>query len=178
MAVLPREALFLADCALNVDPSEEDLAEIALATARMVSMLGLEPRVAMLSFSNFGSVDHPNARKVRKATEIVKARAPDLAVDGEMQLATARSESIRRDVFPFAELKKDANVLIFPDLQSGNLALHLLQQVGEGVLVGPVLMGTRRPVHLVQYGASVEDVVHLTALAVALAGASAAQAIS
>jgi malate dehydrogenase (oxaloacetate-decarboxylating)(NADP+) len=97
-------------------------------------------------------------------------------VVGEMQLATARNEAIRSEVFPFCELRKDANVLIFPDLHSGNLALHLLQQLGEGVLVGPVLMGTRRPVHLLQYGAAVEDVVHLTALGVALAAAGAESA--
>jgi malate dehydrogenase (oxaloacetate-decarboxylating)(NADP+) len=169
--LLPKEVVFLSDCAMNIDPSSEDLAEIALAAARMVRSLGIEPRIAMLSFSNFGSVDHPFARKVRSASEMVKLRAPDLVVDGEMQLATALDGTIRGEFFPFSELKKDANVLIFPDLQSGNLALHLLQHMGEAVVVGPVLMGTRRPVHLLQYGASVEDVVNLTAMGVVQAAA-------
>ncbi len=164
MALLPRDVYFLADCAVNIDPDSETLCEIALLSARMVRTLGLEPRVAMLSFSNFGSVDHPHARKVRSAVAQVKERAPDLTVDGEMQLATALDAQIRREYFPFSNLKRDANVLVFPDLQSGNLALHLLQKMGDAVLVGPVLMGTRLPVHLLQFGSSVEDVVNLTAM--------------
>jgi len=117
----------------------------------------------MLSFANFGSVDHPFARKVRTATEIVKQRAPGLVVDGEMQLATAVDGSVRRGFFPFSNLEEDANVLVFPDLQSGNMAMHVLQHLAEAVVVGPVLMGTRVPAHLIQYGSSVEEVVHLTA---------------
>lgn len=171
MALLQREVYFLADCAVNVEPDADMLAEIALLGARMVRTLGLEPRVAMLSFSNFGSVDHPLARKVRRAVEQVKQRAPEVVADGEMQLATALDARIRRDYFPFSELKKDANVLVFPDLQSGNLALHLLQKMGEAVLVGPVLMGTRLPVHLLQFGSSVEDVVNLTAMGAVQAAA-------
>jgi malate dehydrogenase (oxaloacetate-decarboxylating)(NADP+) len=109
-------------------------------------------------------VDHPLTRKVRRATEMLKAQEPGLAVDGEMQLATAVSGEIRRTHFRFSDLEKDANVLIFPDLQSGNLALHLLQHVGEAVVVGPVLTGTRLPVQLLQYGSSVQDVVNLAAV--------------
>ncbi|MDM7913676.1 MAG: phosphate acyltransferase [Candidatus Eisenbacteria bacterium] len=171
MVLLPKQVYFLADCAVNIDPGAEELAEIALLAARMVRTLGFEPRVAMLSFSNFGSVDHPHAWKVRRATEILKSRAPELAADGEMQLVTALDSSIRRVYFPFTDLRQDANVLVFPDLQSGNLALHLVQRMAESVLVGPVLMGTRRPVHLLQYGASVEDVVNLTAMGVVQAAA-------
>ena len=164
LVLLPRDVYVLADCAVNIDPSAEDLAETCLLTARMVRLLGIEPRVAMLSFSNFGGVDHPLTDKVRRATEIVKAEAPGLAVDGEMQLATAVNEDMRRTHFPFSELQKNANVLIFPDLQSGNLALHLLQHVGGAVVVGPVLTGTRHPVQLLQYGGSVQDVVNLAAV--------------
>ncbi len=171
MALLPKQVYFLADCAVNVDPDAEELAEIAMLAARMVRSLGITPQVAMLSFSNFGSVDHPFARKVRRAAEIARGRMKGLVIDGEMQLATAVDSAIRGKYFPFSEIKKDANVLIFPDLQSGNLALHLLQYMGEAVLVGPVLMGTRRPVHLLQYGASVEDVVNLTAMGVVQAAA-------
>jgi malate dehydrogenase (oxaloacetate-decarboxylating)(NADP+) len=171
MALLPKQVYFLADCAVNVDPDAEELAEIAMLAARMVRSLGIAPQVAMLSFSNFGSVDHPFARKVRRAAEIARGRMSGLVIDGEMQLATAVDSALRGQYFPFSEIKKDANVLIFPDLQSGNLALHLLQYMGEAVLVGPVLMGARRPVHLLQYGASVEDVVNLTAMGVVQAAA-------
>jgi malate dehydrogenase (oxaloacetate-decarboxylating)(NADP+) len=115
----------------------------------------------MLSFSNFGSVDHPYARKVRRATEIAKEKASGLVIDGEMQLATALDGPLRREYFPFCSLDEDANVLIFPGLHSGNLALHLLQYVGGAVPIGPLLMGTRLPVHLLQYGATVEEVVNL-----------------
>jgi malate dehydrogenase (oxaloacetate-decarboxylating)(NADP+) len=171
MVLLPRDIYFFADCAVNVDPGAEALAEIALLTAGCARTLGIEPRVAMLSFSNFGSVDHPSATKVRKATEIVKARAPELVIDGEMQLATALSTEIRTQHFPFSDLKKDANVLIFPDLQSGALAMQLLQQTGDAVVVGPVLMGTSRPVHLTQYGSSVQEVVNLAVTGIVHAAA-------
>jgi malate dehydrogenase (oxaloacetate-decarboxylating)(NADP+) len=166
MVLLPKEIYFLADCAVNIDPSAEESAEAALLAAGMARSLGIEPRVAMLSFSNFGSVDHPLTRKVRDATAIARKRAPDLVIDGEMQLATAVNGPLRREYFPFSHLERDANVLVFPDLQSGNLALHLLQHVGEAVLIGPILMGTRLPVHLLQYGPTVEDVVNLTAVGV------------
>jgi malate dehydrogenase (oxaloacetate-decarboxylating)(NADP+) len=108
---------------------------------------------------------------MRRATEIAKERAPDLIIDGEMQLATALDGSLRREYFPFSNLKEDANVLIFPDLQSGNLALHLLQHVGLAVPVGPILMGTRLPAHVLQYGATVEDVVNLVTVGVVEAAA-------
>ncbi|MGE5177222.1 MAG: phosphate acyltransferase [Hyphomicrobiales bacterium] len=166
MVLLPHDVIFLADCAVNIDPGAEDLAEIALLTARTARSLGVEPRVAMLSFSNFGSVEHPVARRVRRATEIAKERAPELTLDGEMQLATALDRSLRREYFPFSSLDQDANVLVFPDLHSGNLALQLLHRLGKVVSVGPILTGTRLPVHLLQYGASVEDVVHLATLGV------------
>jgi malate dehydrogenase (oxaloacetate-decarboxylating)(NADP+) len=162
LVLLPKGILFLADCAVNIDPDSEELAEIALLAARTARSLGIEPRVSMLSFSNFGSVDHPFTRKVRRATEIAKERAPELVIDGEMQLATALDGALRKEYFPFSSLAKDANVLVFPDLQSGNLALHLLQHVGGAVPIGPLLMGTRLPAHLLQYGATVEEVVNLT----------------
>jgi len=118
--------------------------------------------LAMLSFSNFGSVEHPHSLKVRRATEIIRQHFPDLNVDGEMQLATARDVGLRATYFPFTSLENDANVLIFPDLQSGNLAMHALQYMAEALPIGPVLMGTRLPAHLIQYGATVEEVVNLT----------------
>jgi len=167
LVLLPKRALFLADCAVNIDPDAESLAEIALLTACTARALGIEPRVSMLSFSNFGSVDHPYTRKVRRATELAKKQAPDLVIDGEMQLATALDSPLRHEHFPFSSLDQDANVLVFPDLQSGNLALHLLQTVGAAVPIGPLLMGTRLPVHLLQYGASAEEVVNLVTVGAA-----------
>ncbi|MGD8376402.1 MAG: phosphate acyltransferase, partial [Acidobacteriota bacterium] len=171
LVLLPKEAVLLADCAVNIEPDADQLAEIALLTARAARSLGLEPRVAMLSFSNFGSVDHPLARKMRRATEIARSLSPDLAVDGEMQLVTARDGGLRTEYFPFSRLEHDANVLIFPDLQSANLAMHALQQMGEVVPIGPLLMGTRLPAHLVQYGASVADLVNLATVGVVEAAA-------
>lgn len=165
LVLLPKDVVLLADCAVNITPSSDELAEIALLTARTSRALGIEPVVAMLSFSNFGSVDDPSVVKVREAAEIVKQRAPELVVDGEMQLAAARDEIIRKDYFPFTRLKSNANNLIFPDLQSANLTLQSLQYMGGAVTVGPILIGTRLPVHLLQYGATVEEVVNLTTVA-------------
>jgi malate dehydrogenase (oxaloacetate-decarboxylating)(NADP+) len=164
MVLRGKDVYFLADCALNIEPDAEQLAEITLLASRLVRSLGLEPRVAMLSFSNFGSVEHPSARKVREATHLVRQRDPQLAVDGEMQLATALDGDMRQRYFPFCELRQNANVLIFPDLQAGNLALHLLEKLGDAVAVGPVLLGTRRPFHLLQIGSRADDVVNLAAI--------------
>jgi malate dehydrogenase (oxaloacetate-decarboxylating)(NADP+) len=166
LVLLPKDVVLLADCVVNIDPTAEELAEIALLTARSSRALGIEPVVGMLSYSNFGSVDNPAAIKVRKATEIVKKKSPDLIVDGEMQLATARDEVIRKEYFPFTTLKTDANILIFPDLQSANLTMQSLQYVGDAVTVGPILMGTRLPVHLLQYRSTVEEIVNLVTAAV------------
>jgi malate dehydrogenase (oxaloacetate-decarboxylating)(NADP+) len=166
MIIRPEGVYFLADCAVNIEPDAAELAEIAVLAATTVRTLGFEPRVAMLAFSNFGSSDHRLCRKVREATEIARRRAPEVVVEGEMQLITALDGAIRARYFPFSEIRDDANVLVFPDLQSGNLALHLLQKLGDAVAVGPLLMGTRRPVHLLQYGFSSVDVLNLAALGV------------
>lgn len=166
VVLLPKDVVIFADCVVNIDPTAEELAEIALLSANMSRAIGVEPRVAMLSFSNFGSVEHPHARKVHKATELARELAGDLVIDGEMQIATARDAIIRQNYFPFTRLEKDANVLIFPDLQSGNLTLQSLQYFGNAVPIGPILMGTRLPAHFLQYGAKVEEVVNLTTIAV------------
>lgn len=171
LVLLPKDVVLLADCAVNIDPDAEELAEIALLSARMACSLGIEPRVAMLSFSNFGSVDHSFTKKVRQAAAIAQERSPDLVIDGEMQLITARDSTLRRDYFPFCNLDQDANVLVFPDLQSANLTMHSLQQLGEAMLIGPILMGARLPAHLLQYGATVEQVFNLTTVAIVEAAA-------
>jgi malate dehydrogenase (oxaloacetate-decarboxylating)(NADP+) len=169
MILRRKEVYFLADCAVNIEPDAEELAEIAVLAASRARWLGIEPRVAMLSFSNFGSVDHPYARRVRRATALARERSPDLVIEGEIQLGTALDSETRGRYFPFSDLRQDANVMIFPDLQSGNLALHLLERLGDCVSVGPVLMGTRRPAHVLQHGRSVADVVNLAAIAAVVA---------
>jgi malate dehydrogenase (oxaloacetate-decarboxylating)(NADP+) len=127
----------------------------------------MEPRLAMLSFSNFGSVNHPLAQKVRSALAIVREKAPALMIDGEMQADTAVMPEILNEHYPFSVLKGGANVLIFPNLISGNVAYKLLQRLGGAEAIGPILMGTQKPVHLLQVGGTDEvDVVNMTAIAV------------
>jgi malate dehydrogenase (oxaloacetate-decarboxylating)(NADP+) len=171
LVLMPSEVVVMGDCAVNIDPTAEQLAETALLAATRSRALGLEPRVAMLSFSNFGSAHHPHARKVRQAVAIARDRAPDLEIEGEMQLATARNGSLRGEVFPFSRLTGDANVLIFPDLQSGNLAMQALSYMADAKPIGPLLMGARLPCHVLQYGSTVEEVVNLTTVGVVEAAA-------
>ncbi len=166
MVLMPNEVVVMADCAVNIDPDAEQLAEIALQVAATSRSLGVEPRVAMLSFSNFGGNSHRFSHKVQEAVEIIGEKAPDLEIDGEMQLATARNRDLRNAIFPFARLTGDANVLVFPDLQSGNLTMQSLNYMGDAVSIGPLLMGTRLPVHILQYGSTVEDVVNLTTVGI------------
>lgn len=166
MMVLRRDLMFFADTTVNIDPDEEVLAEIALLAARFVERLGIEPRIALLSFSNFGSARHPESEKVRRAVERVKAAAPELVVDGEMQADTAVVPEILREVYPFSRLQERANVLIFPDLDAANIAYKLLARVGGAEAIGPILLGMARPVHVLQRGSEAADIVNLTALAV------------
>ncbi len=166
LILLPKNIYLLADGAVNIDPTAEELAEIALLAANKARCLGMEPRVAMLSFSSYGTVDHPYSRKVRRATEIAKENTPELVIDGEVQLSIALKNGLRNKYFPFSKLKENANVLIFPDLQSGNLALNLLQHMADAVVVGPIIMGTRLPAHVLQYGMNVEEVVNMATVAI------------
>jgi len=161
-----REIYFLADCTVNIEPTAEDLAEIAICTAEMARRFDVQPRVAMLSFSNFGSTRHPLSEKVRRATELVKAREPALMVDGEMQADTAVVPEVIEQDYPFSTLKGGANVLIFPDLEAGNIAYKLLNRIGGCEVVGPILMGMSKPVHVLQRGAEVNEIVNMAAIAV------------
>jgi malate dehydrogenase (oxaloacetate-decarboxylating)(NADP+) len=161
-----REIYFLADCTVNIEPTAEDLAEVAVCTAEMARRFDVEPRVAMLSFSNFGSTRHPLAEKVRRAVELVKQREPGLMVDGEMQADTAVVPEIIEEDYPFSCLKGGANVLIFPDLEAGNIAYKLLNRIGGCEVIGPILMGMSRPVHVLQRGAEVNEIVNMAAIAV------------
>ena len=132
----------------------------------MVRTFGIEPRVAMLSFSNFGSVRHEAAKKVADAVAILRERDPDLVVDGEMQADTAVDETILRATYPFSTLKEPANVLIFPDLSAGNIAYKLLNHLGGATAIGPILVGMDKPVHVLEQGADVQDIVNMAAVAV------------
>jgi malate dehydrogenase (oxaloacetate-decarboxylating)(NADP+) len=161
-----RELLFLADTTVNIDPTAEQLAEIAQLTARVARRFEVEPRVALLSFSNFGSVDHPHSRKCAQAVQLLHGLEPSLMVDGEMQAQAALDPAFRAEAFPFSNLVGRANVLVFPDLQSGNLAYQLLTELGGAEPVGPILAGMRRPVHVLQTGFDVDDIVTMTAIAV------------
>ena len=158
--------LFFADATVNIEMSAEKLAEVAILTARLVRDFNMEPRIAMLSFSNFGSVRHPRTEMVRQAVEIVRMREPDLIIDGEMQADTALVEEILNGDYPFNRLQKEADVLIFPNLEAGNIAYKLVQRLANAEVVGPILVGMSKPVHILQRGDEVKDIVNLAALAV------------
>ncbi|HTP66271.1 MAG TPA: NADP-dependent malic enzyme, partial [Geobacteraceae bacterium] len=166
MMVFKKGIFFLADATVCIDPTPAELAETAILAAETARVLEIEPRVAMLSFSNFGSVKHPHALKVKRAVEIVKERAPGLVVDGEMQADTAVTPEILAENYPFSSLKGAANVLIFPDLTSGNICYKLLSRLGGAEAIGPILMGMKRPIHVLQRGDDVADIVNMAAIAV------------
>ena len=160
------DIFFLADTTVNIEPTSEDLAEIAIQTAETARRFGQEPRVALLSFSNFGSTRHPLAEKVARAVALVKERAPGLTVDGEMQADTAVVPEILAGDYPFSALRGAANVLIFPNLEAGNIAYKLLARIGGAEAIGPILTGLSQPVHVLQRGAEVNDIVNMAAIAV------------
>ena len=159
--------LVVSDCAVNPDPDAKQLAEIALATADTTNrLLTFEPKVAMLSFSTKGSAQHKNVEKVQKAVEIAHQNNPELILDGELQLDAAVVESVAKRKAPDSRLKGDANVLIFPDLQSGNIGYKLVQRLAGADAVGPILQGLAAPINDLSRGCSVEDVVNLAAITV------------
>jgi malate dehydrogenase (oxaloacetate-decarboxylating)(NADP+) len=166
MLVFERHVVFCADTTVNIDPSAEELAQIGYAASRVVRMLGIEPRIAMLSFSNFGSVRHPETEKVARAVQLMRLRDPSLVVDGEMQADTALNAQKLHAMYSFSALKERANVLIFPNLSAGNIAYKLLEHLGGAVAIGPILVGMRLPVHVLEAGADVQDIVNMAAVAV------------
>lgn len=165
MMVLKDRVLFFTDATVNIEPNSEDLAEIAVLAAELAKKFDVEPRIAMLSFSNFGSVRHPLAEKVKRAVEIVRKRRPDLIIDGEMQADTAVVPEIIEKNYPFSKVK-DANVLVFPDLEAANVSYKLLARLGGAEAIGPILMGLGKSVHVLQRGDEVKDIVNITAIAV------------
>jgi malate dehydrogenase (oxaloacetate-decarboxylating)(NADP+) len=166
MMIFKNQRVFIADATVNINPNAEQLAEIALLVADKVKKLGVIPRIAMLSFSNFGSTKHPYSDKVRVATEIIKKKRPDLVVEGEMMADTALNPEMISEYFPFSDLKEKANVLICPDLTSANIAYKLLACLGSAVAIGPILLGIKNPVYLLGPGNYVDDIVNITAMAV------------
>ena len=165
MMIFRQQTFFFADTTVNIEPDAQTLAEIATATAKFVTRLGVEPRIAMLSFSNFGSVKHPAAAKVQQAVALLHEREPELQVDGEMQADTAVVERILTKVYPFARLRGPANVLIFPDLDAANIAYKLLARLGDAQAIGPILVGMDRPVHVLQRLSEVPDIVNMAVIA-------------
>ncbi len=165
MMIFRHQTFFFADTTVNIEPDAQTLAEIATATAKFVTRLGVEPRIAMLSFSNFGSVKHPAAAKVQQAVALLHEREPELQVDGEMQADTAVVERILTKVYPFAKLRGPANVLIFPDLDAANIAYKLLARLGDAQAIGPILVGMDRPVHVLQRLSEVPDIVNMAVIA-------------
>jgi malate dehydrogenase (oxaloacetate-decarboxylating)(NADP+) len=153
------------DATVNIDPSAEDLSEIASLAADYAKQLELKPRIAFLSFSNFGSTPHPFSDKVRRAVELTKSRHPELVVDGEMQADTAVVAEIVENQYPFSNVK-DANVLVFPSLESANIAYKLLARLGNAKAIGPILLGMGAPVHVLQTGDDVNDIVQIASVAV------------
>ncbi len=143
------------------------LIDITLLTARTVEHLNIKPRIAMLSYSNFGSSESPEAILVRNAVAKIKERHPEIIIDGEVQAGVAFNKDILRENYPFSDLVNESpNVLIFPNLAAGNIAYHLLQEVGGAEAVGPILIGLRKPVHVLQLGSSVRQIVNMVAIAV------------
>jgi malate dehydrogenase (oxaloacetate-decarboxylating)(NADP+) len=169
LLVLRDRLYFFADTMVNIEPTSEELAEIACLAADTARFFDIDPRVAMLSFSSFGSVRHPGAERVAKAVHIVHGRRPDLLVDGEMHLDTAVVRDIVEKNYPHSTVKGDANVLIFPDLAAGNIGYKLVQYLGGADAIGPILMGMRKPVAVLQHGTTVADIVNLTAINVVAA---------
>ena len=164
IVVTKNDFKFFADCTVNIDPSPDHLAEIAIATADLARYFDVTPRVAMLSYSSFGSAAGPSPRRMREATELVRRRQPDLEIDGEIQVDIATASEVRAEEFPFSMLKEDANVFVFPNLDSANIAYQMLERVGGAEVIGPVLLGMQKPVNVLQMGCSVQSIVNLAAI--------------
>ena len=162
-----RGPLFLSDTSINIDPSAKDLTKIAQMTSWVIKMFGMEPVMAMTSYSNFGSSEHANASKVREAVSYLHRHFPDMIVDGELQTDFALNDDMLREKFPFSKLVgRKVNALIFPNLDSANITYKLLKELNEAQSIGPIMMGMRKPVHILQLGANVDEIVNMTAIAV------------
>ena len=158
---------FFADCSVNLDPTAEELVEIIGLAARGVKFFDIEPRVAVLSYSNFGSSKGVIPDKTNKAVKLAKAKYPDLVLDGEIQANVAFDTELQKEIYPFSTLaEKGANTLIFPNLAAGNIAYKLLMEIGGAEAIGPILLGMKKPVHILQLGSSIRDIINMAAIAV------------
>jgi len=164
--ITKRGPLFLADTSINIDPNAEQIAEIAQMTANVASTFGFDPVMAILSYANFGSSDHPNGKKARDAVRILHKENPNLLVDGEIQVDFALNKELHESQFPFSKLAgKKVNTLIFPNLESANITYKLLKELNGADSIGPIMVGLRRAIHILQLGASVDEMVNMTAVA-------------
>ncbi len=161
--VLEKRLLLFADTAVVIDPNSHDLADIAIDTAETAIKFGLDPKVAMLSFSTAGSADHPNVDKMREATALIRDKKPDLKVEGEMQVDAALVKKVCERKFPNSVLKGDANILIFPDLEAGNIAYKLVERLAKAKAIGPLLQGLKKPINDLSRGCAYKDISNLVA---------------
>ncbi|WP_179344282.1 NADP-dependent malic enzyme [Winogradskyella ursingii] len=162
-----RGPMFLSDTAININPTAEDLARIAYMTSKVAKMFGIEPVIAMTSYSNFGSSENPNAKKVRDAVNFLHETYPEMVVDGEVQLDFALNSKMLQDIFPFSKLAgRKVNTLIFPNLDSANITYKLLKELNKAESIGPIMIGMAKPVHILQLGASVDEIVNMVTVAV------------
>lgn len=162
-----RGPLFISDTSINIDPSAKDLAKIALMTAKTVRLFGMEPVIAMISYANFGSSKHEHALKVKEAVAYLHRYHPDLCVDGALQIDFALNQEMLKSKFPFSKLVgKKVNTLIYPNLESANSTYKLIKELNKSDSIGPILMGMNKPVHILQLGASVNEMVNMAAIAV------------
>jgi malate dehydrogenase (oxaloacetate-decarboxylating)(NADP+) len=162
-----RGPMFLSDTSINIDPSAKDLARIARMTSKVAKMFGIEPVTAMISYSNFGSSENPRAEKVKEAVGYLHKAYPDMIVDGELQTDFALNSKMLQDIFPFSKLAgRKVNTLIFPNLDAANITYKLLKELNKAESIGPIMMGMRKPVHILQLGASVDEIVNMTAISV------------
>jgi malate dehydrogenase (oxaloacetate-decarboxylating)(NADP+) len=164
--ILPKGTFFLCDTYVVEDPTAAQLAEMTLRAADAVRHFGVEPKVALLSHSSFGSSDAPSAQKMREVLNLVRARAPELEIEGEMHANAAISAEIRERIFPHSLLKGSANLLILPNLDAANIAFTMLQVLGDGLAIGPILLGMNRPAHIVTPSVTVRGLVNMSAVAV------------
>jgi malate dehydrogenase (oxaloacetate-decarboxylating)(NADP+) len=167
MMITPKGPVFFGDTTVNVNPTTQDLVDITVLIEKAVKKFNVSPRVAILSYSNFGSNDGIIPEKTREAVRILHEKYPDMIVDGDMQANFALNANLLADNFPFSSLKgRPANTLIFPNLESGNIAYKLLQEIGGAEAVGPILLGLKKSVHVLQLGSSVREIVNMVTIAV------------
>jgi malate dehydrogenase (oxaloacetate-decarboxylating)(NADP+) len=171
---LPRHTLFICDPYIHLDPTAEEIAEMAILAAAELRRFGQTPRIALVSHSNFGTASDPSARKMRDALELINRRAPDVEVEGEMHADAALSKPLLNRIFPDARLSAEANLLVLPNLDAANATFNALKIVaGQGISVGPILLGAAKPVHILTPTATVRGLVNMTALTAVAAGSAA-----